>query len=114
MERHMRSLSSAGVNFLDPLLPRHEEAVSGPAHELDEQSNGSSVPPDPLARRAYSLAEAARIFGLTARTLRWWAATGRIRTVQIGQKRFVSDMEIHRLLTGGAPPEVAQDHGQSQ
>jgi hypothetical protein len=108
------SLSSAGVNLLDPLFAKHEEAVSGPVHESDDPPAGPSAPPDPLTRRAYSLSEVARIFGLTARTLRWWAATGRICTIKIGQKRFVTHTELQRLLTGGAPPEPAQDHEPSQ
>jgi hypothetical protein len=92
----------------------HEDAASGPAHGNDSQSDGPSAPPDLLARRVYSLTAVARIFGRTARTLRWWAATGRIRTIQIGQKRFVTDTEIHRLLAGGAPPEAAHDHEECQ
>jgi hypothetical protein len=56
------------------------------------------------------LSKAAPIFGVTDRTMRWWAATGRIRTIKIGQKRFVVDTELQRLLTGGALPDAAQDH----
>ena len=104
------SLSSAGVNFQDPLSAQHEEAVPGPVHKSDGPPDGRPAPPDPLARRVYSLSEVAKIFGRTARTLRWWAATGRIRTIQIGQKRFVTDTEIQRLLTGVALPDAAQDH----
>ena len=103
-------LSAPATNFLDPLSAQHEEAVTDPADEIDGPSGDPAAPPDPLARRVYSLSKAAPIFGLTARTLRWWAATGRIRTIQIGQKRFVTDTEIQRLLTGGALPDAAQDH----
>jgi hypothetical protein len=56
----------------------------------------------------------ARIFGRTARTLRWWGATGRIRTIHIGQKRFVADTELQRLLTGGVRAGAADEHEESQ
>jgi hypothetical protein len=100
--------------FFRPLSAPHEEAVSGPAHEGDGPSGAPSASPEPPARRVYSLSEVARVFGRTTRTLRWWAATGRIRTIQIGQKRFVADTELQRLLSGGASSDVAHDHEPSQ
>jgi hypothetical protein len=79
-------------------------------HEGNGPSDGPAAAPGPPARRVYSLSKAAPIFGLTARTMRWWAATGRIRTIQIGQNRFVTDTQIQRLPTGGGLPDAAHDH----
>lgn len=45
--------------------------------------------------------EGARIFGKSARTMRWWADTGRIKTVKIGSARFITEAEILRLNSDG-------------
>ena len=55
----------------------------------------------PLAQRFFTLAQAGKIFGKTPRTMRWWADTGRIRTVKIGAARFITAAEIERLQAGG-------------
>ena len=55
----------------------------------------------PMAQRFFTLSQAGKIFGKTARTMRWWADTGRVRTIKIGASRFVTEAEIQRLLTGG-------------
>lgn len=56
---------------------------------------------DPLAQRFFTLSEAGKIFRKTPRTMRWWADTGRIRTVKIGTTRFITEAEIQRLQAGG-------------
>jgi hypothetical protein len=56
---------------------------------------------DPMAQRFFNLSQAGKIFGKTPRTMRWWADTGRVRTIKIGASRFITEAEIQRLLTGG-------------
>jgi len=53
------------------------------------------------ARRFFSLSEAGRIFGKSARTMRSWADGGQLRTVSIGRVRYVTEAEIARLANGG-------------
>jgi len=57
-------------------------------------------PVAPISQRFFSLFQAAQVFGKSARTIRWWADTGRIRTVKIGCARFVTETEIQRLIAG--------------
>ena len=72
---------------------------SSPGPDLDAPEHAQAA--DPLAQRFFALAQAGKIFGKTARTMRWWADTGRVRTIKIGASRFVTEAEIQRLLTGG-------------
>ncbi len=81
------------------------------AFDLGYLSASSSLGPDlaapepaqaaPLAQRCLPLSQAGKIFGKTARTMRWWADTGRVRTIKIGATRFVTAVEIERILCGG-------------
>ena len=76
-----------------------DEPFDPPYPNLDEAPPASAS--DPTSRRFFSLSEAGKIFGKTPRTMRWWADTGRIRTVKIGPSRFVTEAEIQRLQGGG-------------
>ena len=72
---------------------------SNPGPDLDAPELAPAT--DPVAQRFFTLPQAGKIFGKTPRTMRWWADTGRVRTIKIGASRFVTEAEIQRLLTGG-------------
>jgi hypothetical protein len=67
---------------------------------LDPDAAEFSQPVAPTAQLFFSLFQVARIFGKSPRTMRWWADTGRIRTIKIGSARFITKAEIQRLLNG--------------
>ena len=75
------------------------QEYSNPGPNFDESEPAQAA--DPLAQRFFTLSQAGKIFGKTARTMRWWADTGRVRTVSIGRSRFVTAAEIQRLQNGG-------------
>ena len=56
---------------------------------------------DPMAQVFFTLSQAGKFFGKGPRTMRWWADTGRIRTIKIGGSRHVTKAEIERLQNGG-------------
>ena len=72
---------------------------SNPDPDLDAPEPAQAA--DPLAQRFFTLSQAGKIFGKTPRTMRWWADTGRVRTVKIGVARFITETEIERLQRGG-------------
>lgn len=67
--------------------------ASEPSVELTQQVTQ-------VSQRFFSLFQASQAFGKSPRTLRWWADTGRIRTIKIGRARFVTEAEIQRLIAG--------------
>ena len=56
---------------------------------------------DPMAQAFFTLSQAGKIFGKKPRTMRLWADTGRIRTIEIGRSRHVTKAEIQRLQNSG-------------
>jgi hypothetical protein len=76
-----------GQEYLNP------DPNRGP--DLDEPEPAPA--PTRLAQRFFTLAQAGKLFGKTPRTMRWWADTGRIRTIKIGASRFITEVEIERL-----------------
>jgi len=55
----------------------------------------------PAPFRFYSVAEVAKAFGRSSRTIRWWEQTGRLKTFAVGRSKYVSEAEIRRLMGGG-------------
>jgi excisionase family DNA binding protein len=53
-------------------------------------------------RRAYSIAEAAHICGVSRATLYRLLARGQFATIKIGSRRLVPETSIQTLLAGGA------------
>jgi hypothetical protein len=71
---------------------------------LDGSTSESAVVSEtvkPLSQLFFSLLEVSKIFGKSGRTIRWWADTGRLKTVKIGRARHVTDAEIARLANSG-------------
>ena len=52
-------------------------------------------------RMGYSVSETADALGLARSGLWKWIALGKIRSVKIGNRRIITDLEIQRLLTEG-------------
>jgi excisionase family DNA binding protein len=66
---------------------------------MGSQIESSSSSSDPFrGRLAVSLAEAARIMGISERHARDLVAEGVIKTISLGSKRMVTEVEVRRLL----------------
>lgn len=50
--------------------------------------NQPSVAPDPNVSKLYSTKEVAKIFGVTAETVRGWIISGKIAGIQIGGQQY--------------------------
>ncbi len=68
---------------------------------VESYADPPAAPERGLAQRFFTLSEAGRIFGKSARTMRSWADGGQLRTVSIGRVRYVTEAEIARLAHGG-------------
>jgi len=55
----------------------------------------------PAPFRFHSVAEVAKAFGRSSRTIRWWEQTGRLKTFAVGRSKYVSEAEIQRLMKSG-------------
>jgi hypothetical protein len=86
----MPTVPAGGFEPLNPLEPGYS----------DPGAAEFTQPVAPTAQLFFSLFHAARIFGKSPRTIRWWADMGHIRTIKIGHARFITEAEIQRLLRG--------------
>ncbi|NNM57538.1 MAG: helix-turn-helix domain-containing protein [Acidocella sp.] len=98
-DHHTQNTSTGAVEPYDAFDLEHLCPGSNPGPDLDAPELAPAT--DPLAQRFFTLSQAGKIFGKTPRTMRWWADTGRVRTVKIGAARFITEAEIERLQRGG-------------
>jgi excisionase family DNA binding protein len=50
-----------------------------------------------------SIQQAANTWGVSVYTVRRLAAAGQVRTVRVGRRRLVSEVEIERIVATGVP-----------
>jgi hypothetical protein len=74
-----------------------DRPYANPGFDEQEPAQAAAL----MAQRFFSLSRAGKIFEKSPRTVRWWADTGRVRTVKIGSSRFITEAEIQRLQHGG-------------
>jgi hypothetical protein len=96
---HAHHLLSDGAEASEGLGLGYLNPGPNPGPDLEEPE--PAIAADPLAQRFFTLFTAGKIFGKSPRTMRWWADTGRIRSVKIGASRFITAAEIERLQRGG-------------
>ncbi|WBO60408.1 MULTISPECIES: helix-turn-helix domain-containing protein [unclassified Acidocella] len=75
--------------------------------EKPDDSTITAMPAAMPAAQYLTYAEAARIFGRSPRTIRYWVAQGHLRAIRIGHARLIPFSEIQRLGNAPALPESA-------
>ncbi len=63
---------------------------------------------------AVDIKEAARLTSLSPHTIRWYARTGRIRSVRCGRRIIIPLAELERLAREGVPTQPPQENNQGE
>lgn len=85
--------------------PEADRLTLTPAETERPQAGGTPEDTAFSGRQLYDFPAIAKLCGRSTRTVRWWAAEGKLRTVRVAGRPFVTRADLGRFLRGEAPVE---------